>query len=333
MALSSKESSTSKRASDYISIETKYFNAGQVTDFPLYLYVPGKHQYVLFKGASSPIKQEQMDQLHESGRERLFVPKTNAKELTQFLSGNLSQIIDNPSLPIEEKTKQFHTLASSVMQDLFETSPDSPEFFSTAQNVSDSMANLISSEPKAISELYRLRQYDYYTFSHCMNVCVIGVGLYQKIQSEVPFVQRHDLTRGLLLHDIGKCDIPNEIINKNGKLSDEEWAIMKSHPEKGFDLLAADKELSEDSRSVALHHHEAFDGSGYPHGLKDFKIPMTSRICKIVDVFDALTTKRSYKPAMPAFEALNFMIKKMKGQLDKEILQKFVLFLQHIGQL
>lgn len=323
----------SDRASGYICIETKHFKAGDATEFPLYIHNPSNNQFVLFKNENSQIRQAQLDQLHESGRLKLFVPKENAKQLAHFLSGNLSQIVDNPSLPVEEKTRQFHTLASTVMQDLFATSPDSPEFFSTAQNVSDSMANLISGEPKAIAELYRLRQYDYYTFSHSMNVCVFGIGLYQKIKSDIPLVRIQDLTRGLLLHDIGKCNIPSEIINKNGKLTEEEWTIMRSHPQIGYDLLAADEALSADSRSVALHHHEALDGSGYPSGLKGDQIPLTSRICKIVDVFDALTSKRSYKPAMPAFEALNLMIKKMMNQLDQAILQKLILFLHHIGQL
>ncbi|RJP20941.1 MAG: HD domain-containing protein [Candidatus Omnitrophota bacterium] len=318
---------------EYITLDPAFLLADKVCGFPIYLYHPGRDRFVLFKSDGTKISQDTLEILSKGGRRPVFVPRANSYELNHYLSENLTKIVEDPNVQVEEKTQKFHTMAQMVMKSLFESPPDMDSFLVTSKNVSDSIAMLLTTEPQAILLLNNLRSYDYYTYSHSMNVCVLSVGLFQEIQKKCTPDHVRDLSRGVLLHDIGKCDIPTELTNKRGPLSEAEWEIMRSHTTKGFQRLMDDSEMTDDTRYVALYHHEAVDGSGYPTGKKNDQLPLTSRICKVVDVYDALTSKRSYKDGMTPFEALQIMTKEMKSKLDQDILKEFVLFLQKMGKL
>lgn len=125
------------------------------------------------------------------------------------------------------------------------------------------------------------------------------------------------------LHDLGKTRIPLEILNKPGKLSDDEWKVMKTHPVQGADLLTAAGERAEDVAAVR-YHHERWDGSGYPEGLAGEKIPRVARITAVADVFSALVTDRPYRPGFP-FEKACEMMEGMAGKdLDPAMVRRFL---------
>lgn len=127
------------------------------------------------------------------------------------------------------------------------------------------------------------------------------------------------------MHDIGKIGIPDSILLKPGKLTPEEWDIMKTHSQIGADILGEDDtEIIREARICALTHHEKWDGTGYPNGLKGKNIHIYGRIAAIVDVFDALTSKRPYKEAWEVSAALDYM-KSQKGKhFDPDILDTFL---------
>ncbi len=117
------------------------------------------------------------------------------------------------------------------------------------------------------------------------------------------------------MHDIGKVGIPDHIILKPGKLTEPEYKIMKMHCNIGYDILKnSNSPILKDGSIIAASHHENFDGSGYPFGLKGEKIPIEGRICKVADVFDALVSKRCYKPAMPVESAIEIMNREMHSK-------------------
>jgi putative nucleotidyltransferase with HDIG domain len=133
------------------------------------------------------------------------------------------------------------------------------------------------------------------------------------------------LEYGALLHDIGKIGIPDAILRKAGELTPEEWAIMKTHPVLGYEILHKIKFLEESSQ-VVLHHHEKYDGTGYPDGLKGSQIPLSSRIFAVADAFDAMTSRRPYRYPIP-FEGVSRELKKISGsQFDPKVVEAFLSF-------
>jgi putative nucleotidyltransferase with HDIG domain len=161
---------------------------------------------------------------------------------------------------------------------------------------------------------------DRYTQGHCERVaffaCVLADSAGFSARSLFWF------RIGALLHDIGKIIVPTEVLNKPGKLTEEEWAIMKRHPEAGLELVA-DIDFPGDIRAIIRNHHERWDGTGYPDRLAGEAIPLAARILCVADVYDALTTTRSYRPGLTHARAAEIM-KSSPGQFDPELLETFL---------
>ncbi|MDQ3674435.1 MAG: HD domain-containing protein [Gemmatimonadota bacterium] len=161
---------------------------------------------------------------------------------------------------------------------------------------------------------------DRYTQGHCERVayfaCVLADGAGFNSRSLFWF------RIGALLHDIGKIIVPTEVLNKPGKLTPEEWDLMKRHPEAGLELVA-DIDFPGDIRAIIRNHHERWDGKGYPDGLAGESIPFAARILCVADVYDALTTTRSYRPGLTHQRAETIM-RESPGQFDPELLDVFL---------
>jgi putative nucleotidyltransferase with HDIG domain len=161
---------------------------------------------------------------------------------------------------------------------------------------------------------------DHYTQGHCERVAFFAC-----ILADTAGMDSRSLfwfRLGALLHDIGKIIVPTEVLNKAGKLSSEEWAIMKRHPEAGLELVS-DIDFPGDVRAIIRNHHERWDGAGYPDGLAGEEIPFAARILCVADVFDALTTARSYRDSMTHTRAAHEM-RSSKGQFDPKLLEMFL---------
>ena len=145
---------------------------------------------------------------------------------------------------------------------------------------------------------------DRYTYGHCSRVAEYGIKVACALG--LSFEEQTTLRLGAYLHDVGKVKVPHEILNKPGRLNDEEFEVVKMHPVWGLELLAA-VEFPWDIKPIIRWHHERYDGTGYPDRLKGDEIPLNAQIICIVDVYDALTTTRSYRAALPREEALPIM--------------------------
>jgi putative nucleotidyltransferase with HDIG domain len=154
------------------------------------------------------------------------------------------------------------------------------------------------------------------TQSHCYRTVELTVELARAL--EIPEGELPALARGALLHDIGKIGIPDDILLKPGALSDEERAVMKSHSQLGYDMLHHIP-FFQDALPIVLHHHEHFDGNGYPLGLRGEEIPRGARIFHVVDLYDALTHARPYKKAWSHKEALAEITRLAGKQCDAEV--------------
>jgi HD-GYP domain-containing protein (c-di-GMP phosphodiesterase class II) len=159
------------------------------------------------------------------------------------------------------------------------------------------------------------------TKGHSDRVTELAIDLARK--AGFPEDKMVDFQRGVKLHDIGKMGIPDAILLKPGKLSDEDWMIMKEHPKYAYDLLSNIPYLK-NALEIPYGHHERWDGSGYPQGLKGKDIPLSARIFAIVDVWDALRGVRPYKPAWEVDRVKNYMIENKGVLFDPELVDLFL---------
>jgi len=167
-----------------------------------------------------------------------------------------------------------------------------------------------------------IRSFDEYTFCHSVNVAVISITIGMTLY--YPRSKLLDLGLGVLLHDIGKTQISKDILNKPGKLTEEEFSLIKKHTWYGFDMLRSDPEIKITSSHVALQHHERIDGSGYPRQLKGRMIHEYARISAIADVFDALIHDRCYRPKLPVHEVYKYFVEQTYSQFDNYFLDHFI---------
>jgi putative nucleotidyltransferase with HDIG domain len=158
------------------------------------------------------------------------------------------------------------------------------------------------------------------TYRHCLFVTGFAVAFAQHLGMRENDQRR--LTRAALLHDVGKAFIPVAILDKPGKLTDEEMEVMREHPRRGYDALAAQGGFPPEMLDVILHHHELLDGSGYPHNLSGNQISDIVRLTTIVDIYSALIEERAYRLPFTHARAFSIM-EKMEGKLDQQLLQAF----------
>ena len=174
----------------------------------------------------------------------------------------------------------------------------------------------------ALLNLVQLKNSDEYTYLHSVAVCVLMVALGRRLGLEGDLLEQVGVAG--LFHDIGKMQIPNEILNKPEKLTDEEFYIVKTHPQKGEELLRASTGISELVLDVCLHHHERIDGCGYPDQLSEKALSTYVRMAAVCDVYDAVTSDRCYKSGWEPAEAIHKMATWGEGQFDKTIFHAFV---------
>ena len=165
-----------------------------------------------------------------------------------------------------------------------------------------------------------VEQRDTHTAAHCERLAFISVALGISMGLDRPHLLA--LYRGGYLHDIGKVGIPYSILFKPDKLTPEEWVVMRSHTTRGTDICQHLKSL--ECRAIIRHHHERWDGSGYPDGLRGEQIPLVARVLHIADIYDALTSPRPYKPAFSPAKALRMIREETdRGWRDPAVVELF----------
>jgi HD-GYP domain-containing protein (c-di-GMP phosphodiesterase class II) len=185
------------------------------------------------------------------------------------------------------------------------------------QEISDS----VSRNRGALVSLARLKTADDYSYMHSVAVCALMVSLGRTLGLDDAACREAGLAG--LLHDMGKALMPIEVLNKPGKLTDAEFAIMRTHPERGHDLLRAGQGAPEAVLEVCLHHHERIDGTGYPHRLADQQITLLARMGAVCDVYDAITSNRPYKAGWDPADSLARMAS-WTGHFDTQVFAGFV---------
>jgi putative nucleotidyltransferase with HDIG domain len=191
-----------------------------------------------------------------------------------------------------------------------------------AQSLVEDIALSVMRNSSALLGLARLKTANDYTYMHSVAVCALMISLAKQLGLSDEIV-REAGTAGLF-HDIGKMAVPASILDKPGKLTDEEFVSIKSHPRAGHEMLLCIEGISEITLDVCLHHHEKMDGSGYPDKLSGDQISLYAKMGAVCDVYDAITSNRPYKEGWCPAESLSKMSEWSNGHFDRNIFQAFV---------
>lgn len=188
--------------------------------------------------------------------------------------------------------------------------------------LADELQSSIFRNANALSCLGRIREKDNYLLEHSVNLSVLMslFGNFRKLPTEV----LHQTIVGALLHDIGKILTPDEILHKPGRLTPEEFEVMKAHARHSRDILKSTEGIGELTIITAAEHHERLDGSGYPDGLKADEISVYGRMVAITDVYDAITSDRVYHKGMTPTQGLKKLLEWSNGHLDPVLVKEFI---------
>ena len=190
-----------------------------------------------------------------------------------------------------------------------------------SESLVEEISSSVMRHPHALISLSRLKTSDEYTYMHSVAVCALMIALARQLKLPDTWIREAGMAG--LMHDIGKMTIGTDILNKPGRLTDPEYAAMRLHPEGGLRILQQSGVLNAAAYDVCLHHHEKFDGSGYPFGLQGEQISVLARMAAICDVYDAITSERPYKKAWGPAHSIREMAS-WSGHFDEQIFQAFV---------
>lgn len=266
-------------------------------------------------GEGVPLKKEFIEKLKAMGLESVYILDEKFSELEIQLE--LNDIISDTT------RRESIQVTKDSLERIVKGKPiEVPKILGAVNNIIDDLLH----QDTLLINLSDIRTFDDYTFAHSVNVAVLslvmGIGLgYDQLKLR-------NLGVGALLHDLGKTKIALEILNKPSKLTDQEFALMQQHSEEGFRLIKENRELSILIAHVAYQHHERFDGTGYPRGLKGTEITKFARIVAIADVYDALTADRPYRKRHLPHEAYEYLMGACSTHFDHNLVS---VFLKHVA--
>ena len=247
---------------------------------------------------------------------------------TQFQEMATGQRQSLPILPVsldqevERAAEICHQAKKAVVSMFEEARMGKAVDVGGAKQLVEEIADSVARNPGALISLARLKTVDDYTYMHSVAVCAMMVALGKQLGLDEAQVRASG--QAGLLHDLGKAVMPMEVLNKPGKLTDAEFAIIKSHPQEGHKMLADGANVDTMSLDVCLSHHEKVDGSGYPRRLKGDEISLFAKMGAVCDVYDAITSNRPYKSGWDPAESLRKMAEWANGHFDQKVFQAFV---------
>lgn len=281
----------------------------------MYIWHRSEGEPALYRAAGTEFTAEDASRLASQKIEFLYINATQHKVYREALAGRLEAQFQDESLSRQERARVVRTACARMIEDVL-LFPGQAEPLDAVVEMAGRFTSWSESDPATFSYMLEMSDHDFYTTTHMVNVGV-GCGLLaSRLRGEDrEFSER--LCTGGLLHDVGKRGVPEDVLNKEGKLSEEEWQMVRQHPLLGHEELACHERLPQEVLEMAMDHHERPDGTGYPNGRSGAELSLPARICAVVDVFDALTAARPYRGPMPPANALKIMEEGVGTQFDE----------------
>lgn len=267
----------------------------------------GPNGNVLLQAGIS-LTQKYIERLHTMGIDMLYIQ-----------DGALEDVDVRP--PISDQTRKFAFQTVTQISNYLEKGQNNEFKVDTVRTSISRMIEDLLISRDIVGNLSEIRGYDDYTYHHSVNTTVLAliIGLALGL-TETKLLE---LGMGVMMHDVGKIKVPEEILNKVSPLTKEEFDEIKKHTVYGFEILRANRDLSMPSAHIALQHQEKWDGSGYPRGIAGEKIHEYARIAAVADVYEALTSRRVYRKAKEPYEAYEFMIAGSGMHFDPNVIKVF----------
>jgi len=300
----------------YLPVSTATLCAATVLDFNLYLQRPGRDFAELYRESKYPLTDEDLARLREAGVDHLYIRLDQTESFRQYLHDH---VLRDTGIPTPVRFRALRDLLRVGFEDALRLG-NCDSMVSVASSFGHDLAAMLNETTPVFAELFKTLDHDYYTFTHACNVgtycAVLAVRMDQFNATESA-----EIAAGGLLHDLGKRHIPPRILNKVGKLTDDEWELVRQHPVTGFQELSTRGDLTHGQLMMVYQHHERLDGSGYPCGVMGDEIHPWAKICAVADVFDAMTCKRPYRHAIPLAEVHDHLRRFAGSRFDIEVVE------------
>jgi putative nucleotidyltransferase with HDIG domain len=282
-------------------------------------------------------QQKDLDKLLDSKLTEIWIDTSKGLDVeeTKRVDAVVNQVAAEPKRPVKKPVKtvsleqelavakKLHSKTKAAVVSMFGDARMGKAIeVEEASVMVDEINQSVERNSNALLSLIRLKTATEYTYLHSVAVCILMIAVGKQLGLQGEELKQAGMAG--LLHDIGKMEIPDEILDKPGKLTDEEFDIMKSHPQRGWELLKSCDGIHEAVLDVCLHHHERVDGKGYPEKLSGDVLTLFARMGAVCDVYDAISSDRCYKKAWSPAESIHKMASWREGHFNEKVFQAFV---------
>lgn len=282
------------------------------------LYIKTGGNFVLYKSNGRDFSDHDHERLSKNGVEFVFVSKNDMDIITSHMEASAERLLKSTILNSRAKGKMIYQTSINFVNDIFNNPEKSTDLDRTKRLIENLMLYL-ANNPDAINSLETVMSHNYHTFVHSLQVASLTLLMHSESYS-LSRDEMLDVGTGAILHDFGKIFVPQEILNKSGKLNEAEIVILKRHPEEGYLYLQSKAVLSPVALTIVRLHHERCNGSGYPLGLESRDIPRSAQITGVADVYCSLTSDNRGNKTMPSHIAVQVMRNQMKDLFSPNLL-------------
>lgn len=311
-------------SSHFFAVDTKFLTSTSGREFDIYIEQRGK--YLLYRSMDTILTKEDTEKDRQGGRNTLYILNSEREKYLNYIEGSMLSTLMDDTISASDTSSALYNMSTNVVSDIL-ANPESKRSVNRGKKLIKGLTTFLNNAPDAMQHLFNQDRMESYIVTHCINVAIFGLGIATRVGVTDP-EEVQALGLGCLLHDVGKQIIPQRIINKPGKLSPQEWVIVKRHPDLGVQLCKKAGGVSDLALRAIVEHHERLDGSGYPRALKGDDIHLFGRICAAADVLDAITSDRPFQDARDTFPALKEMKNEANSKLDPVIFIELVKMLQ-----
>jgi HD-GYP domain-containing protein (c-di-GMP phosphodiesterase class II) len=298
----------------YVPVAVATLIPSAMHGFDLYIRQARSAGYVLYRRAGYPISDEDVRRLIEQDVGTLYILFDDRDAYAEHLNRLL---LEGDSLTAVQKYNILKGAARSLLLEQFSGNL-SESSLQPVNALSRQMVESICNDDMVLRDMFFLMAHDYQSYTHATNVSTYCLALARELGIH-DLQELVSITTGALLHDIGKRHLPPDLLNKGSRLTRKENSLYQQHPQLGFEELCVRTDLSWDQLMMVYQHHERIDGTGYPVKLCADEMHLWARICAVADAFDALTSDRSYRRAVPLGAALEFISQRAGKAFDKEL--------------